>query len=436
MTSIQIGMAGLGALVFLIAIRVPIGISLISTSFVGLWVLLGERAAFGILRAVPYNFSASWTLSSVPMFLLMGYLCFHAGLTKGLFEASRAWLSRLPGGTAVASVFGAAGFAAVTGSSVACAAAMGRIAVPEMLRQRYDPGLATGSLAAAGTLGALIPPSILLIIYGIMTQVPIGNLFMGGLAVGLMTLASYLLLIVIRVKLNPDLAPTDGATFTWEEKFVALKGAAPIMLIMIGVMGGLFFGLYTATEAGAAGAFLSFALAAWRRTLTWDAFRKTLLDTVVTSTSIFIIAIGASMLARFIALSGIGAHLGNLMIAAQLEPVVAMLCIVAFYLLLGMFLEPIGAMLVTLPIVLPIVQSTGYDLLWFGILLAKVLEVGMLTPPIGLNVFVIKGIVGDQVSLSTIFKGVTWFIVADLMVIALALIYPELITYLPSLLER
>lgn len=433
MTSIQIGMAGICALVALIALRVPIGVSLIGTSFVGLWAILGERAAWGILRAVPYNFTASWTLSSVPMFLLMGYLCFHAGLTRGLFDAARAWLSRLPGGTAVASVFGAAGFAAVTGSSVACAAAMGRIAVPEMLRQRYDPGLATASLAAAGTLGALIPPSILLIVYGIMTKVPIGDLFMGGLVIGLLSVGFYVALIVIRVKLDPSLAPSDGARFSWQEKFSSLAVAAPILLMMVGVMGGLFFGLYTATEAGAAGAFLSFVLAAWHRTLTWRALKDSLRDTVVTSASIFIIAIGASMLARFIALSGVGTFLGNMMIAAELQPIVTMLLIIAFYLLLGMFLEPIGAMLVTLPIVLPIVESAGYGLLWFGIVLAKGLEVGMLTPPVGLNVFVIKGIVGDEVSLSTIFKGVTWFIVADLVVVGLAMVYPELILYLPSI---
>lgn len=436
MTSLQIGMMGLGALIILIIMRVPIGISLIATSFVGLWALLGERAAWGIMRTVPYNFAASWTLSSVPMFLLMGYLCYHAGLTKGLFEASRAWLSRLPGGTAVASVFGAAGFAAVTGSSVACAAAMGRIAVPEMLRQRYDPGIATGSLAAAGTLGALIPPSILLIIYGIMTQVSISKLFMGGLAVGLISLASYLALIIIRVKLNPELAPTDGESFTWEERFRALRGTLPIVFLMIGVMGGLFLGLYTPTEAGAAGAFLSFLLAAVRRTITWEVFKKTIVETVVTTTSIFIIAVGASMLARFIALSGVGNYLGDMMIGASLDPVIIMLYLIAFYLVLGMFLEPIAGMLVTLPVVLPIVASTDYDLLWFGILLAKVLEVGMLTPPIGLNVFVIKGVVGDSIKLTTIFRGVTWFVVADLVVIAITLIFPEIILYLPSILKN
>ncbi len=433
MTSIELGLMGLGALVVLIALRVPIGVALIATSFFGVWAISGERAAWGIMRAVPYNFAASWTLSSVPMFLLMGYLSYHAGLTKGLFEASRAWLSRLPGGTAVASVLGAAGFAAVTGSSVACAAAMGRIAVPEMLRQRYDEGLATGSLAAAGTLGALIPPSILLIIYGIMTQVPIGKLFMGGLVVGLLSAVCYFAVIIARVKLNPALAPVDGETYDWAEKFHTLRGALPILLLMIGVMGGLFLGLFTPTEAGATGAFLAFVIAASRRAVTWDVFKKTIVETVVTSTSIFIIAIGASMLARFIALSGVGTYLGKLLVGSTLDPVWTMLLLIAFYLVLGMFLEPIAGMLVTLPVVLPIIMNAGYDLLWFGIMLAKVLEVGMLTPPIGLNVFVIKGVVGDRVNLGTIFRGVTWFIIADLVVIALMMLFPELVLYVPAL---
>jgi tripartite ATP-independent transporter DctM subunit len=249
----------------------PIGLALIGVSFVGIWMLVGDRAAWSILRAVPYNFAANWTLSSVPKFLLMGYICFHAGLTKGLFDAAKAWLAGLPGGTAVSAVFGAAGFAAVTGSSVACAAAMGRMAIPEMLKQRYEPGLATGALAAAGTLGALIPPSILLIIYGIMANVQIGALFLGGLAVGLMSVAAYTALIVTRIALNPKLA--------------------------------------------------------------------------------------------------------------------------------------------------------------------KVLEIGMITPPIGLNVFVIKGVVGDQISLATIFRGAVWFIVADLVVVGLAIAFPVLITYLPSLMR-
>jgi tripartite ATP-independent transporter DctM subunit len=433
-TSVQIGLLGIGALVVLIGLRIPIGIALIGVSFVGTYAIVGDRAAWGMLRAVPYGFTANWALSSVPMFLLMGYVCYHAGLTKGLFEAAKAWLTRLPGGTAVSAVFGAAAFAAVTGSSVACAAAMGRIAVPEMLNQKYEPGLAAGSVAAAGTLGALIPPSILLIVYGIMAQVSIGQLFMGGLAVGLLSVASYVALIVIRVRLNPALAPYGDQTFTWREKFVALGDVWPVLILMLGVMGGLFAGLFTATEAGGCGAALSIIIAYAKGSLNWDVLRRSLVETVITTTSIFIIAMGASLLARFVTLSGISDWLGDIVIAAQFSPIVIILLIVLFYLILGMFLEPIGGMLVTLPIVLPILEPTGYGLLWFGILLAKVLETGMLTPPIGLNVFVIKGVVGDQISLARIFQGVTWFIVADLVVIALCIIFPSLNLYLPELL--
>lgn len=434
MTSVQIGLLGIGALVVLIGLRVPIGLSLIGVSFVGTYAIVGDRAAWGMLRAVPYGFTANWALSSVPMFLLMGYVCYHAGLTKGLFEAARAWLNRLPGGTAISAVFGAAAFAAVTGSSVACAAAMGRIAVPEMLNQKYEPGLAAGSVAAAGTLGALIPPSILLIVYGIMAQVSIGQLFMGGLAVGLISVASYVALIVVRVRINPALAPYGDRTYTWHEKFAALRDVWPVLLLMIGVMGGLFAGLFTATEAGGCGAALSILIAFFKGNLNRDVLKRSLVETVITTTSIFIIAMGASLLARFVTLSGISDWLGDIVTAAQFSPIVIILLIVLFYLILGMFLEPIGGMLVTLPIVLPILEPTGYGTLWFGILLAKVLETGMLTPPIGLNVFVIKGVVGDQISLARIFHGVTWFIAADLVVIALCIIYPPLILYLPELL--
>lgn len=202
-----IGLAGLGVLVLMVLARIPVGTSLIAVSFGGIWTLIGPGPAWGILSAVPYDFAAKWTLSSVPMFLLMGFVCFHAGLTRGLFEACRSWMARLPGGLAIASVLGSAGFAAVTGSSVACAAAMGRIAVPEMLRARYDAALATGSIAAAGTLGALIPPSILLILFGVFAEAPIGKLFIGGIGAGVVTAALYVGVIWIRAAIDPSVAP-------------------------------------------------------------------------------------------------------------------------------------------------------------------------------------------------------------------------------------
>lgn len=435
MSDVQIGFAGIAVLLCLIALRVPIGASLIGVSFGGIWVLVGERAAWGSLGIIPYSFAATWQLSSVPMFLLMGFFCFHAGLTKGLFDAARVWLSSLPGGLAVATVFGAAGFAAVTGSSVACAAAMGRIAVPEMMRRGYDTSLATGTVAAAGTIGALIPPSILMIIYGIIAEVPINQLFLGGVSAGLLTAFGYILVIIIRASLQPDLAPRLTEKVPLSERIQALKEIWPVVLLVIGVFGGLFGGLFTPTEAGAVGAFLSLVIAGLKRSLSWQSFKNALIETLLTSAALFIIAIGASMLTRFLAFSGSGDYLAEFVAAMGANEILLLIGISLIYLVLGMFLEPMGAMLLTLPILLPIIDTTSFSLVWFGVVLTKFLEIGMITPPIGLNVFVIKGVVGDLASTSTIFRGIMWFLFADLIVVALLIIFPEIALYLPSLLK-
>ena len=369
------------------------------------------------------------------MFLLMGFLCYHAGLTKGMFDAARMWLSRLPGGLAIATVFGAAGFAAVTGSSVACAAAMGRIAVPEMMRHRYAPSLATGTVAVAGTIGALIPPSILMILYGIIAEVPISSLFLGGVGAGLLTTFGYIAVIIIRAKLNPELAPSLREEVSFRDKVLALKETWPVFLLMIGVFGGLFSGAFTPSEAGAVGAALATIIAAAKRSLTWASFRDAIIETLLTSASLFIIAIGASMLTRFLAFSGAGDYLSDSVSAIGADPLLLLLGISLIYLLLGMFLEPIGAMLLTLPILLPILDTAGFSLIWFGVLLTKFLEIGMITPPIGLNVFVIKGVVGELASTGLIFKGIAWFLVADLIVVIMLIAFPDIIMYLPTLMQ-
>lgn len=435
MTDVQIGYAGVALLLTLIALRAPIGLALICVSFGGIWLLVGERAAFGALGVFPYAFAATWHLSSIPMFVLMGFFCFHAGLTKGLFGAARLWLSALPGGLAIAGVLGCAGFAAVTGSSVACAAAMGRIAVPEMLRHRYDPGLATGSIAAAGTIGALIPPSILFILFGIIAKVPVGQLFLGGLAVGLLTAAAYSAVIMLRVLRNPQLAPKIEEEISWKMRFVALGGVWPVLVLIFGVFGGLFAGVFTPTEAGGIGASLSLLIAALKRSISLRGIWTSLMETLTISASIFIIAIGASMLTRFFAYSGAGDEIAQMVDGMGVSPLFLILAIALLYILLGMFLEPIGAMLLTLPILLPLIEAADISLLWFGVLVAKLLEIGMITPPIGLNVFVLKGVMGDQIAISTIFKGVMWFIFADVLILALMVAFPDFVLFLPALLQ-
>lgn len=434
MTGVEIGLIAIAGLFVLIAFRMPIGPALIGVSFCGLWALMGWRVAWGALGVIPYQFSASWILSSVPMFLLLGFVAFHTGLTQGLFRAARLWLSALPGGLAIAAVFGASGFAAVSGSSVACSATMGRIAIPEMLSARYHPELATGTLAAAGTIGALIPPSIILILYGIVAQVPVGGLFLGGIAAGLLTAIGYIVVILLRVWRDPSLAPSVTEAVTRAERLSALSETWPVILLAIGIFGGLFSGVFTPTEAGAIGAALATLIAALKRSLTRAAFFAAVIETVQTTSALIIIGIGASLLTRFLALSGTGDALTGAVLALDAGPIAMMFGIVLLYLILGMFLEPIGAMLLTLPIVLPLVDGAGFSLLWFGIILTKLLEIGMITPPIGMNVFVIKGVVGDLVSTSSIFRGIAWFLAMDIFILAILMLWPDLVLFLPAVL--
>ncbi|MEC9434563.1 MAG: TRAP transporter large permease [Pseudomonadota bacterium] len=433
MTEVEIGLAGLGILFGLIALRVPIGISLIAVSFGGLWWMMGWRIAWGALATMPYNFAANWVLSSVPMFLLLGFICYHTNLTRGMFHAAKVWTSALPGGLAIAAVFGSAGFAAVSGSSIACSAAMGKIAVPEMMRQKYDPELATGTVAVAGTIGALIPPSIILILYGVIAQESISGLFLGGIAAGILSAIGYVCVVLIRVKLNPKLAPAYEGAEPMHVRIAALKDTWPILLVMVGIFGGLFGGIFTPTEAGAIGAFLACLVALMRGDLSWARFRLAAEETMITTAALIVIAVGATLLTRFLTLSGAGDYLSEGIISLGASPTLVLIGIVMIYLVLGMFLEPIGAMLLTLPIVLPIVAEQGWSLLWFGVLLCKLLEIGMITPPIGMNVFVIKGVVGDLVTTSQIFRGVFWFLVMDLFVMAMISAFPEIVLFLPGL---
>jgi tripartite ATP-independent transporter DctM subunit len=310
---------------------------------------------------------------------------------------------------------------------------MGRIAVPEMTRAGYDPGLATGSIAAAGTLGALIPPSILLILFGIFAQVPIGELFLGGIGAGVLTALVYAAMIYIRVRLNPELAPTREVAAPWAERFAHLRGIWPVILLFVVVIGGMFAGLFTATEAGAVGA-LAACLIAWvNGGLTLATLRRSVNETIVTSAALFLIAIGANLLTRFLALSGSGELITETILTFGASELALILGIALVYILLGMFLDPIGAMLLTLPVLLPVVEEAGIHLIWFGVFVAKFLEIGMITPPVGLNVFVIKGVVERGISLGVIFRGVIWFLVADAVVVALMVAFPQLILWLPGL---
>uniref|UniRef100_UPI003BAD22B7 TRAP transporter large permease n=1 Tax=Stappia sp. TaxID=1870903 RepID=UPI003BAD22B7 len=430
MDRLEIGFVGIVITLVLIGLRVPIGVAMGAVAIAGIYSMLGLMPAIGIAKAIPYEMIGDWNLSAVPMFLLMGYIASGAGLTSGLFAAARVFLNRVPGGLASASVASSALFASASGSSVATAAAFSRIAIPEMLKAGYAPSLAAGSVAAAGTLGSLIPPSVLLIVFGLMMDVSISTLFVAGLLPGLLSGAMFIALITIRAILNPSLAPKHEEHYSLSEKLALIRDVWPLPVLIAGVLGGIFTGVFTATEAGAIGAFLAAVIAATRRKLSGKVLGTALIDTALSTSAIFIIVVGAALFARFVALSTV-----PVWVTGHFEGYSALtviLLIGALYLVLGCFLESISIMLLTLPVLAPLLSHLGIDLIWFGILTVKLLEIGLVTPPVGMNVYVIRSSLGDTIPLGRIFAGVSWFIMADVITLALLIAFPAISLWLPA----
>lgn len=434
MERLEIGFIGIIAILALIGIRVPIGVAMGATAFFGIWAMMGLGPAIGISKAIPFNLIGDWNLSAIPMFLFMGFVAVEAGLTRGLFGAARIFLARIPGGLASSTVFASALFGAASGSSVATSAAFSRIAIPEMLDSKYNPGLATGSVAASGTLAALIPPSVLMIVYCLLVDSSINTLFMAGVVPGLLTAAVFILMITVRCVLNPDLAPRYVDKTTVSEKWALIRDAWPLPVITFIVMGGIFTGAFTATESGAVGAFLACVIAAIRRRLNYPMLRRALVDTAAGTSAIFMIVLGAALFARFVALATIPTWVMGFFEGFDTMTMVIMICIILV--LMGTFMEEISIMLLTMPVLVPVLNSHGVDLTWFGILVIKLMTIGLISPPVGMNVFVIKSALGDRVTLNQVFAGVTWFIVVDLLVLAALVAFPQISLWLPGMMGR
>jgi len=438
-----LGLAGFVVLLALIALRVPIAIALAGVGFVGLVVAIawppggsfalerGLQAAWSLISIEPYSFISSFTLVAVPLFLMMGYVAYQARFTEDVYAAARVWLARLPGGLAMASVAGCAAFAAVSGSSLATAAAMGKLAVPEMLRYKYDQGLATGVVAASGTLGSLIPPSILMVLYGIFTEQSIGKLLLAGFIPGVISALIYMAMVWVRGTLDPALGPRAEAA-GWGERVRSLRRTWSIVALFVVVMGGIYSGLVTPTEAAALGAAGAWALGFIARRLDRARSRSALIETVVQSGAIFAVVLGAKIFVAFIAVTGVAGALTEWAAALDLPPLGVLLALSLVYILLGTFMDPLGIMLLTLPVVTPVIERLGYDLIWFGVIMIKYLEIGLITPPVGLNVYVLKGVVGDEVRLETIFRGIAWFLAMDVLTLALLIAFPQISLWLPS----
>ena len=435
MTGLDIGFLGIGAVLALIAIRVPIGVALGGVSILGIMILRDADVAAGVVKTTVFEFAASWSISAIPMFLLMGAVAHHSGISGALFRAARMWMGRLPGGLAVASNFACAGFSAASGSSLATAAAMGRITIPEMLDQGYDKGLAAGVVAAAGTLGSLIPPSILMVLYGIFAETSISKLLIAGILPGILTAAVYAAMIVTRCALNPALAPRVERTETLADRLRATRDVWPLLALIVGIIGGIYAGIVTPTEAGAFGAFLAFVLAWSQKRMSWVLFRASVTEALINTAQIFFIAVGAVMLTRFLALSGVPFFIGQTIGDWALDPVLLVLAMSLVYVLLGMFLDPLGLMLLTLPLLLPMFEALNLDLIWLGVLVIKFLEIGLMTPPVGFNVYIVKSVVGDAIPLGVIFRGVAWFLACEVVIVALLVIFPQISLVLPALMD-
>ena len=444
MDPLSVGIIALITTLLLLALRVPIAAALGVVATVGIFIIFAWQPGrefsaqwawqptFSLMTNNPYAFITSSTLSTIPLFIFMGHLAYEAGFTTDIYRAARLWLAKLPGGVAMASVMGCGGFAAITGSSVACAAAMGRIAIPEMLRFGYSKSLASGSVAIGGTLGSLIPPSVLFILYGIFSEQSIAKLFIAAIIPGLISLFAYLVVIYVWVTIRPEDAPIPKEKISHDDRIKALRDCWAIILLFIVVVGGIYVGLFTPTEAAGVGAFSTLILGLILTRLNLKRIFSALRESVFQSSMIFVIAIGGKLFVNFIALTGLAAEITQWINTSGVSMFAVMALIVILYIFLGMFLDPIGIILLTLPLTIPIVESFGFSLIWFGVVVIKLLEIGLVTPPIGLNVFVIKSIVSDKISLETIFVGVAWFLVAEIFVLSAILMIPTLSLFLTT----
>lgn len=437
-----IGLIAFAAVLILLALRVPIAFTLASVATVSTFFIYAFRsgsfaperaikATTSMVRSNSFDLIHSYDLSMIPLFVALGHIAYRADITTKIYHAAKVWLTRLPGGVAMASVMGCGGFSAITGSSIACASTMGKICTPEMLRMGYDPRLATASVAAGGTLGSLIPPSVLFIIYGIFTETSISSLFLAGVLPGLLTLAGFILVIAVWVWHTPSIAPPTTQRYTTSERMMAAWESWPAVLLFVLIIGGIYGGIFTATEAAAVCVTAATLIGFAQRKLTlrslWDAVKETCIQT----TAIFLIAASAKIFVAFIALTGVAPMVVGVVTDAQLSVVVLMLCIAVIYLLLGMFLDPIGIMVLTLPLMIPLVESYDLNLIWFGVVVIKLLEIGLITPPVGLNVFVIANVVGKDAPIDKIFAGITRFLSVDIIVLILIMSFPMISLLIP-----
>lgn len=429
MEPVTMGFVGVGVLIVLILLGVPVAFSAAFVGISGLWLLRGVDTAIGLSGIVPLAASSSYSLSVLPLFIAIGFLALHAGITKGAFESARLWLGRAPGGLAAATIMASAGFSAVSGASTATAAVFTRLAVPEMEARGYNRGLAAGVVAVGGTLAALIPPSAILVIYGILVEESIGRLLLAGLVPGILSMFVYIVVIALVVKRNPDWAPLMERV-PLGDKLRSLTQVWGIMAVVGVILGGVYFGWMTPTESAAVGTAIILGIALTRN-LRWSDMKVSLLETMKTTAMIFMVIWGVLIFVRFLAFTNMPNTITNTLVELDMPPLVFLLGVIVLYLLLGMILDGIGMMMLTLPIVYPAITALGYDPIWFGILVVKMIEIGLITPPVGLNCYVVHGVRPD-IPLEEVFRGVMPFLVGEVVIVGALVAFPEIALFLPN----
>ena len=426
----ELALIGFAVMLVICFLGVPLGFAMVPVGFVGFGLARGWDPALAMVGQVITENSINYGFAVIPLFVMMGNFVHRSELGADLYRASYAFLGHRPGGLAMATVVACGGFSAICGSSVATAATMAKVAMPEMRRYGYADSLATGCVAAGGTLGILIPPSVLMIIFGLLTESDIGKLFIAGILPGILTVTLYLLVIRATVAVNPSLGP-KGERAGWPERFRSLGRVWGVLALFVGVLGGIYFGVCTPTEAGGIGAVGALAFALWRRMMSWSDFWGALVDSGRTTAQLFTVTFGALIMSNFVEIAGVPNGLLAWIESLGLPPAGVIVMIIVIYLLLGCVFEGIGMVLITVPIFAPLVVALGYDIIWFGVLVVVVTEISLITPPIGMNAFVLAAV--TRIKLSTVFRGVMPFWGGDLVRVTLIVLFPAIALYLPSL---
>jgi len=431
-----IGIIGIIIMILMFMTRMPVAFVMASVGFVGFSVMVTPNAGLVLLSRNVYETFASYDLTTIPLFILMGQLGFNSGISKRLYDAGYKFLGSIRGGLAMATVTACTAFGAVCGSSPATAATMATVGLPEMKRYNYDDELATGSVASGGGIGMIMPPSVVLIIYGILTEQSIGALFVAGIFPALLVTLLFILCIYIRCRINPEQGP-PGEKFSWTEKFKALLGLGETLIVFTLVIGGIFIGLFTPTEAAAIGAFGVLLIAIVRRQITWKGFVKSLMETLRTSCMVLMLIAGAVIFGKFLAVTRIPFEIAGWVGGLEMSPVLVMGVVIMIYFIGGCFMDALAFVTLTVPIFFPVVMELGFDPIWFGIIIVMVTEMGVITPPVGINVYVVygvaKNVLDHEIPLEKIFKGIFPFLLAVIVGVIILIIFPKIILFLPNL---